>query len=108
MTICSWPLIYRHPEKAARIERLLYDDLGEIIDPSSGQVVGNFGASGVPLADSSPNQVFLLGQTSAQTNTQDFTLRLFDQKSFELVSSLTIPNVIGYPNALIWKSCKLC
>lgn len=80
---------------------LLYDDVGEIIDPASGTVLGSFGASGIPVPDSSLNQVFILGQTSSQTNTSNFTIQSFDQKTFQLLSSLTIPNVVGTPTAFI-------
>jgi hypothetical protein len=80
---------------------LLYDDLGEIIDPATGKILGTFGASGIPAPDSSLNQVFILGQLSSQTNTSNFTIQSFDQNTYALLSSLTIPNVVGTPTSFI-------
>jgi hypothetical protein len=45
--------------------------------------------------------VFILGQTSAQTGTPNYTIESFDQTKFTAVSSITVNNVVGTPTALI-------
>jgi hypothetical protein len=80
---------------------LVYVDGGQILDPSNGTTVGNFGASGIAVPDSTLNQVFFLGQTTAQANTSNFTIESFNQKTFIALNSLTISNVVGTPTAFI-------
>jgi hypothetical protein len=80
---------------------LVYTDGGEVINPSSGAIVGNFGASGIAVPDSALNRVFILGQLPSQSGTPDYTIQSFDQTGFTAVGSITIPNVVGRPTALI-------
>jgi hypothetical protein len=80
---------------------LIYSDGGSVADPSTGAIVGNYAASGLVAPDSSLNRVFILGQTAAQANTNNYTIESFDQKAFTLVSSITLSNVSGSPIALI-------
>jgi len=49
------------------------------------------------------NRVFILGQTQAQanTNTNSFTIQSFDQKTFSLMSSITLDNLAGSPTQLV-------
>lgn len=79
---------------------LIYSDGGEVIDPNSGTIVGNFGSSGLVVPDSSLNRVFILGQTASQVGTTTYTIDSFDQTTFNLVSSITLSNFSGIPIAL--------
>lgn len=79
---------------------LIYSDGGEVGDPNTGAIVGSYGASGLLAPDSSLNRVFILGQTSAQANTNNYTIDSFDEKAFTLVSSITLNNLSGTPIAL--------
>ncbi len=80
---------------------LIYVDDGQVVSPSSGTVVGSFGASGLVVPDSSLNEVFILGQTSAQTGTQNYTVEAFDQNTYTALGSIAIDNLIGTPSALV-------
>jgi DNA-binding beta-propeller fold protein YncE len=79
---------------------LIYSDGGSVADPTTATVVGNYGASGLVAPDSSLNRVFILGQTAAQANTNNYTIESFDQKAFSPVSSIALNNVSGSPIAL--------
>ncbi len=80
---------------------LIYSDGGSVINPSTGVIVGSYGASGLMAPDSSLNRVFILGQTTAQANMNSYTIQSFDQKAFNLVSSITLANVSGTPIELV-------
>lgn len=87
---------------------LVYTDAGQVVRPTDGTVVGNFGASGIAVPDSALNTVFILGQTAAQKGTANYSIQSFDQTTFKLIGSITIPNVVGNPTALItWGSSGL-
>jgi hypothetical protein len=84
---------------------LVYSDTGQVIQPSNGSIVGSYGASGIAVPDSTLDRVFILGQTSAQVGTSDYTIESFDQTKFTAIASITINNVVGTPTALIrWGS----
>jgi hypothetical protein len=78
---------------------LIYSDDGNVADPKTQANVGSYNASGLVAPDSSLNRVFILGQTQAQanTNTNSFTIQSFDQKTFSLVSTITLDNLAGSP-----------
>jgi hypothetical protein len=80
---------------------LVYTDAGDAIQPSNGTIVGGYGASGIAVADSTLDRVFILGQTSAQTGTSNYTIESFDQTKFAPIGSFTIQNIVGTPTALI-------
>jgi len=80
---------------------LIYSDGGSVADPSTGAIVGSYGASGLVAPDSSLNRVFVLGQTAAQANTNNYTIQSFDQKAFTPVSSIALNNVSGSPIELL-------
>jgi hypothetical protein len=80
---------------------LIYSDSGKVADPATRAVVGDFHASGLVAPDSALNLVFILGQTAAQTNTNNFTVQSFNQKTYAPVSSITIENVLGTPTQLV-------
>ena len=80
---------------------LIYTDGGQALDPTNGNVVGNFNASGIAVPDSSLARVFFLGQTTAQIGTSDFTIQAYDQQQLTLVDSIVISNVLGTPTGLI-------
>lgn len=80
---------------------LVYVDGGQVINPTTGATVGNYGASGIALPDSALDVVFFLGQTAAQVGTSNFTVESFDQQKFTSIASITVPNVVGTPTDLI-------
>jgi hypothetical protein len=80
---------------------LLYDCMGQVIDPSTGNILGSFGASGIPLPDSNTNQVFFVGQTAAQQGTSNYTVESFDQTTFKPISSIVVSNVVGNPTGFV-------
>jgi hypothetical protein len=84
---------------------LVYADGGQVIQPSSGTIVGSFGVSGIAVPDSTLNRVFILGQTTAQSGTSSYTIESFDQTTFASIAAVTIDNVVGVPTGLIrWGS----
>jgi hypothetical protein len=80
---------------------LIYTDGGQVIQPSDGSTVGNYGASGILIPDSTLDRVFVLGQTSAQNGTSNYTIESFDQLKMTPIGSINIDNVVGTPAALI-------
>ena len=80
---------------------LIYSDDGNVADPRTQTIVGTYSASGLVAPDSSLNRVFILGQTAAQANTNNFTIESFDQTAYTPVSSITVDNLLGYPFELI-------
>lgn len=80
---------------------LIYSDDGNVGDPTTGATVGTFQASGLVAPDSSTNRVFILGQTAAQASTNSFTIQSFDQKTYTMVSSITLDSLAGYPIQLV-------
>jgi len=80
---------------------LIYSDDGKVADPTTQAVVGSYNASGLAAPDSSLNRVFILGQTSAQANTNNFTIDSFDEKAYTPISSMTLGNLLGTPVQLI-------
>ncbi len=83
---------------------LIYSDGGAVTQPSNLAQVGNFNASGLMVPDSALGVAYFLGQSSAQTGRQagvSFTLQIFDLKTYALLDSIVIPDVIGYPNQLV-------
>jgi hypothetical protein len=52
--------------------------------------------------------VFILGQTAAQANSNNYTIQSFDEKAFTLVSSITLSDLDGFPIQLVrWGSSGL-
>lgn len=86
---------------------LLYGDGGAIIQPSTLASVSNFQASGLMVPDSTLGFAYFLGQTQSQVGgnygqgNANFTLQIFDLKTYALLDSIVIPNVIGYPIQLV-------
>jgi len=80
---------------------LIYSDCGNVADPTTLATVGTYNASGLLAPDSSLDRVFILGQTAAQANTNNFTIESFDEKAYTLVSSITIENLWGSPLQLV-------
>lgn len=87
------------------ITNRIYGDDGTVVNPSNGQVVGAFQASGVMVPDSSTNAAYFLGQTTSQFGTTNETIEAFDLTTFLPVAEIVIPNVQGNPLHLIrWGS----
>jgi hypothetical protein len=83
----------------------IYDDSGEVINPSTGTFLGRYGPAGLMAPDSSLNRVFMLGQTAAQFNTASYTIESYNQQSFAPVRSITLSNIAGSPLRLVrWGS----
>jgi hypothetical protein len=80
---------------------LVYTDAGQAIQPSNGAIVGSYGASGLAVPDSMLDRLFILGQTSAQVGTSNYTIESFNQTTFAAIGSITIQNVVGAPTSLI-------
>src|SRR5208337_4473771 len=79
----------------------VYTDDGHVINPANGQQVGVFQASGLMVPDSSLNSGFFLGQTIAQSGTQNFTFESFDLTTFAPIAEIVVPSVQGNPLRLI-------
>ncbi len=80
---------------------LIYSDGGQVLNPTNGSIVGSFNASGITVPDSTLGRVFILGQLQSQAGTTNYTIQAFDQQNFSLIDSMTIPNVVGQPTALV-------
>lgn len=80
---------------------LVYSDDGIVVDPSTGLQGGNFQASGLMVPDSTINAAFFIGQTQSQFGTPNFTIESFDLTHFTAITSITLPNVNGFPIRLI-------
>ena len=78
----------------------IYSDDGDVADPSTQSIVGTYNASGLVAPDSSLNRVFVLGQTSEQANSSNFTIESFNENTYAAVSSITIQNVSNSANTL--------
>ena len=78
---------------------LIYSDCGNVANPTTLATVGTYNAGGLLVPDSSLNRVFILGQTSAQANTNNYTIESFNQTAFTPVSSITLNNLQGIPFA---------
>jgi trimeric autotransporter adhesin len=82
---------------------LVYADDGYVIDPSNGQRVGAFQASGLMIPDSALNSAFFLGQTASQSGTTNFTIESFDLTTFAPTAEIVVPNVQGNPlHFILW------
>jgi IPT/TIG domain len=86
---------------------LLYSDGGAVTQPSTLAMVGNFNASGLVVTDSTLGLAYFLGQTPSQIGgnygqgTVDYTLQIFNLKTYALLGSIVIPNIIGFPNQMV-------
>ena len=76
---------------------LVYSDDGNVADPSTGQVVGTINASGIVVPDSALNRIFVLTQSQAQANSNDYTIISFDETTYSLVSTIAVQNLLGFP-----------
>jgi hypothetical protein len=79
----------------------IYSDDGNVADPNTQAIVGVYNASGLVAPDSSLNRVFILGQTSEQANSSNFTIESFNENTYMPVSSITLDNLLGTPIELI-------
>ena len=77
----------------------LYADDGYTTDPTTGAHPGRYNGAGLLVPDSSLNRVFIIGQTTTQSGTGDYTILSFDQSHFTAVSSLTLRGLVGKPAA---------
>ena len=77
--------------------KLIYSDEGHVVDPLTGNPVGEFVVgNGVIVPDSTLNRAFFASQT-----TGTLTIQAFNLQKFSLIDSITIPNVSGFPNRII-------
>jgi hypothetical protein len=87
---------------------LIYSDDGNVADPVSGAIVGDLKASGLVATDATLHRVFILGQTSAQSGSDNYTVESFDDKGFTAVSSLALSGIYGAPFSMVrWGSSGL-
>lgn len=76
--------------------QLIYADDGHTINPSTGSPAGVFTtSSNAMVPDSSLNRAFFISQSGATT------IQAFDLKRFNLIGSITIPNVSGSPLRIV-------
>lgn len=90
----------------------VYDNDGQVINPSNGSVVGTFAASGLMVPDGALGRAYFIGLSSS-FGTINYTIKTFDIRNFTQIASVTIPsvtipNVAAYPTHLIrWGSSGL-
>jgi hypothetical protein len=76
--------------------KLIYSDEGHVVDPLTGNPVGLFSVgNGVLVPDSTLNRAFFASQSGT------FTIQAFNLTKFNLVDSITIPGVSGFPTRII-------
>jgi hypothetical protein len=79
--------------------KFIYADEGHVVNPSTGQSVGQFAAFGRMVPDSTLNLAFFLSVANGSA-----TIQSFDITNFAPVSSITIPGVTGNAIQLIrWR-----
>jgi hypothetical protein len=81
--------------------KYVYDDDGAVIDPSVGQLIGTFDASGLMVPDGTLGAAFFLGQSQANAGGSTYTLESFDIQKFTPIATLDVQNVVGTPTHLI-------
>jgi hypothetical protein len=65
---------------------------------------GNFNASGLVVPDSTHGVAYFLGTTASQSG-GDYTLQIFDLKTYTLLKSIVLGSIVGFPNQMIrWGS----
>ncbi len=74
---------------------LIYATTGAVIDPSTLTLVGTYAASGPVCPDSDAGKVYFLSGYGA------IQLKIFDQSTFVLLGSVTIPSASGSPGSFI-------
>ncbi len=96
----------------------LYGDDGRVVDPATGNLVGTYNLQGIItqtnfstlcVVDSAQGLVFILGQTEDQWElSTGYTIRVYNQSTFHLLNSLTIPQSNGTPQQFIrWGNAGL-
>ena len=79
-----------------RGSKLIYSDEGHVVDPLTGNPVGIFTVgNGVLVPDSTVNRAFFASQSGT------LTIQAFNLTKFNLVDSITIPGVSGFPTQII-------
>jgi hypothetical protein len=78
----------------------IYNDDGEVIDPTNASHVGSYSAAGIVTPDSSLSRVFILAKGTSG-GTHDYVIESFDQTKFSAISSIDLPNVIGTPYRMV-------
>jgi len=83
---------------------LLYSDGGAVTAPSTLTQVGNFNASGLVVPDSTHGVAYFPGTTPSQSG-GNYTLQIFDLKTYTLLKSIALGSIVGFPNQMIrWGS----
>jgi hypothetical protein len=83
---------------------LLYSDGGAVTAPSTLAQVGNFNASGLVVPDSTHGVAYFLGTTLSQSG-GNYTLQIFDLRTYALLKSIVLGSIVGFPNQMIrWGS----
>jgi len=77
---------------------LIYSDDGHAVNPSTGNPVGEYSASGVNVMvpDSTLNRVFFVSESSGTA-----TIEAFNEQEFSPIGSITIPNVSSSPLRIV-------
>lgn len=88
----------------------VYLDNGQVVNPSTGAVVGTFPLNSVQggfsldpvmVPDGTLNIAYFVGHTQEATNSNDYVLEAFDLTHFTLLGAVQISNVAGWPRKLI-------
>jgi hypothetical protein len=78
--------------------KFIYADQGDVIDPTTGNPVGQYSRStGVMVPDSSLSRAFFVELSDSSTA----TIKAFDLKKFNVLGSITIPNVSTDPLRIV-------
>jgi len=94
----------------------IYADGGLVVNPSTGNDVGNFNLGALvgyysPLCapDTQNGVIYFLGQTSAQYSAgSGVTIQAFDAKTYQLLATLPVPEVTGFPGQFLrWGNAGL-
>jgi len=83
----------------------LYGDDGRVVDPATGNIVGNFNLDSLYMqvnysthcvVDAANNRVYFLGQSLSQyDNAKGFSLLSFDKTTYRFLSALALPQATG-------------
>jgi hypothetical protein len=78
---------------------LLYSDSGVITNPVTSAQAGKLSAGGLLVTDDALKRIFVLTNTNG-INGSSYTLEIFDLNTQALLNSISIPDVLGYPNQM--------
>lgn len=81
--------------------QLVYTDAGAVIDPVTGETVGNFPAAGRMVAEGLHGMAYFIVQSPQPNFSTRYLLEGFDLHTFTPVCSMKLPDLKGIPDRLI-------